>query len=71
MPALKPKSLILGFDLLLLDRALSFQLCSFKGTLVSCPQFGIVEDLTARSIDMLDVPRDDPHLLGNRGRCDG
>jgi hypothetical protein len=54
--------------LLPLNRALLFKLHSFKGALVSCTQFGIVEDLTARPVYMLDISRDYPHLLGNRGR---
>ena len=58
----------LGLDLLPLNLALLFKLHSFKGALVSCTQLGIVEDLTARPVYMLDVSRDYPHLLGNRGR---
>jgi hypothetical protein len=65
--AQKPKSLILRLDLLHLNRALLFELHSFKGTLVSRTQFGIVEDFTPRSVYMLYVPCDYPHLLGNRG----
>lgn len=66
--ALKPKPLILGLDLLLLNRALFFELHFFKGALISCAQLGIVEDLTARAVYMLDVSRDYPYLLGKGGR---
>ncbi|WP_426418121.1 hypothetical protein [Bradyrhizobium genosp. A] len=68
MFTLKPKPTILGLDLLLLNRALLFKLHSFEGALVSCTQLSIIEDLTAKPVDMLDVTRDYPHLLGNRGR---
>lgn len=68
MVALKLKLLVLGLDLLRLNRTLLFKLHSFNGALVSCTQLGIVEDLTAGPVYMLDVSRDYPHLLGNRGR---
>jgi hypothetical protein len=51
-----------------LNRALLFKLHSFKGALVTCTQLGIVEDLTARPVDVFNVSRDYPHLLGDRGR---
>ncbi|WP_166297242.1 hypothetical protein [Bradyrhizobium sp. 2S1] len=68
MVALEPQSLFLCLDLPHLDRALFIKLHSFKGALVSCAQIGVVEDLTARPVDMLDISRDDPHLLSSRWR---
>lgn len=67
--ALEPQSLFLCLDLPHLDRALFIKLrSSFKGAFISCAQIGVVEDLTARPVDVLDVSRDDPHLLSSRWR---
>jgi len=46
----------------------AFNLKVFKGALVSCAQLGIVEHLTARPVNMLDLSRDYSHLLSNRRR---
>jgi hypothetical protein len=61
---LKLETLTLELDLLPLDRELFSSLHALQGAMVSCLQIGIVEELAAGTIDVLNVAADHPNLLG-------
>ena len=68
---IKPEIPNLDFALLPGNRELVFSLHVLSAALVSCLQIGIVEDLSAGTIDVLNVAGDYPHLLGKTGHRHG
>jgi hypothetical protein len=64
---IKPEITKLDLDLPLGNRGLVFSLHVLPGALVSFLQTGIVEKLSAGTVDVLNVALDDPDLLGKTG----
>jgi len=64
---IKPEITNLDLDLPLGNRGLVFGLHVLPGALVSFLQTGIVEKLSAGTVDVLNVALDDPDLLGKTG----
>src|SRR5262249_49170835 len=68
---LKLETLLLDIDPPPLNRELFFSQDVLPSALVSCLQIGIVEGLSAGTIEVLEVAVDHPDLLGKTGHRNG